>query len=253
MKILFLTITLLLASISCRAQEKIIHNEERDIFATGERNAEDEKLGPSVTKSQKETEIAIIQQRQKERMRLIERKEEVEHLVIDNGKNIVVSDSFPQLKQKYDEIEGVSYYLNSYFTHSNSDRGKFSIYIKQEEFCRPKLMFKVSFMSSQQYFYFDTVVLSCNNQRIYLTARNRKSDYNSCFLFLIWEDTYSTWMDDEVTQELFAFLRLIREENKVSLRIKDDTKSYDFTLSKDEKMAIMQVINGYYMLIKSMH
>lgn len=158
-----------------------------------------------------------------------------------------------QLKKRVDKVENMVYYYNSLFTHYNNSNGKISLYIEQQDNQRPKLILKISYSNFTNLVYFSEVVLSNGSSRVYVPIRNLKRDSmtDPAFLLVLSTTMFYTWMENEITEEVYSFLSGINPNDTIYLRIKEDKTNHDFTLSETEKQAIQQVLSGYSALMMS--
>ena len=145
-----------------------------------------------------------------------------------------------KLRKQYDDISGITWYYNPYYTHYNNSNHA-SIYMGKKENGQPWLRLRMSYYGDG-WIFFDRAFLSYdgNTQEIYFDEyRDKKSDnYTEC-----WE-----WIDVSVDEYILSFLKNMVNGKSVKMRLTGKyTKTH--TLSSTEIKAIKDVLLGYDVLM----
>lgn len=144
-----------------------------------------------------------------------------------------------KLKKQHDDVSGVTWYKNPYFTHyTNNYRA--SIYIGETS----GLQFLRLFMSyyGEDWIFFETAYLSYDgNTReiLFNKYEHKESDHSGGS---VWE-----WINVPVQEEMIPFLRAFANSPNAKMRFTGKyTKTRD--LSKNERQGILDVLDGYEVL-----
>ena len=145
--------------------------------------------------------------------------------------------SLKKLKKKYDDVSGITWYKQPYFTHyTNVNRT--SIYFGFSG-GTASLRLKMSY-EGDNWIFFENAILSYdgNSKRIYFDKYKNK-DSDSGYGGRVWE-----WIDVSVDDGLENFLREFAKSKNAKMRLSGKyTKTR--TLSSNERRGILDVLNGY--------
>lgn len=146
-----------------------------------------------------------------------------------------------KLKKKYDDVDGITWYENPYFTHYNN-KNLTSIYIGHQGNSL-WLRLKMSYQGDD-WIFFDQAYLSYdgNTKQLFFNEYEDKKTENSGGG--VWE-----WIDVQVTADTEAFLRDFAKSKNAKMRL---SGKYTRTrnLSLDERRGIIDILNGYDALQK---
>lgn len=148
--------------------------------------------------------------------------------------------SLTQLKLEYDDIRGISWYKQRYYTHySNSN--KTSIYIGKEKGKLPFLRLEMSYTGSD-WIFFENAYLSYegNTLPILFDKYGEKESDNG--YEGVWE-----WIDVRLDDSDVEWLRKFAQSKDAKMRL---TGKYtkDRKLTSQERQGIIDVLNGYQYL-----
>lgn len=143
-----------------------------------------------------------------------------------------------KLRKVYDDVSGVTWYYNPYFTHYNNTN-RTSVYIGKSGYST-WLRLKMSY-EGDNWIFFDYAFLSYDGNTLQIPFdeyKDKKSD-NSV---RVWE-----WIDVSVDSYLEQFLREMVKGKSVKMRL---TGKYTYTrnLTSTEKKAIQEVLMAYDIL-----
>lgn len=147
-----------------------------------------------------------------------------------------------KLKKNFDDVSGVTWYYNPYFTHYNN-RNYTSIYMGQRATGKPWLRLKMSYYGDD-WIFFDNAYLSYDGTTKEIKFDkydDRKSDNSGGY---VWE-----WIDVGVSDDILSFLRQMVEGKSIKMRL---SGKYSKTreLSSNEINGIKDVLLAYDVLIK---
>lgn len=145
-----------------------------------------------------------------------------------------------KLKKTSDDISGITWYHNPYFTHhANSNHA--SIYIGKKGADKPYLRLVMSYYG-EGWIFFEKAYLSYDGNAKEITFdnyRDKKTENNT----KCWE-----WIDVNVDEETLTFLKKMVEGKSVKMRLTGKYQK-DRTLTATEIKAIKDVILGYDVLV----
>lgn len=145
--------------------------------------------------------------------------------------------SLKKLKLEYDDVNGVSWYKQKYFTHYTNDN-KTSIYLGKEKGAQPFLRLQMSY-TGESWIFFEEAYLSYdgNTKQIYFDDyKEKKSDNDGGE---VWE-----WIDVQINDSDVEWLRNFAESKNAKMRLSGKyTKTRNLT--PQERQGIIDVINGY--------
>ena len=161
--------------------------------------------------------------------------EKKEKLKLKEAKKIEDLKSLNKLKKRFDDISGITWYEQPYYTHYNNSFLT-SIYIGSEN--SNWLRLKMSYTGDnwiffkKAYFSFDG-----NTKEVFFDKYKDKESENSGGK--IWE-----WIDVKVDNELELFLRKFAKSKNAKMRL-SGKYSKTRTLTYNERKGILDVLNGY--------
>lgn len=145
-----------------------------------------------------------------------------------------------KLKKTTDDISGITWYHNPYFTH-HANSNHVSLYIGKKEADKPYLRLLMSYYG-EGWIFFDKAYLSYDGntrQIVFDEFRDKKTENNT----KCWE-----WIDVNVDKETLSFLKKMVEGKSVKMRLTGKYQK-DRTLTATEIRALKDVILGYDVLI----
>lgn len=145
-----------------------------------------------------------------------------------------------KLKKKYDDVSGITWYYNPYYTHyTNSNHT--SIYMGKETVGKPWLRLLMSYYGDD-WIFFDRAFLSYdgNTKEIFFNEYRDKKTENSTSC---WE-----WIDVSVDESVLSFLKEMVNGKSVKMRL-TGKYSKTHTLNQTEIKAIKDVLLGYDVLV----
>jgi len=145
-----------------------------------------------------------------------------------------------KLKKESDDISGVTWYYNPYFTHYNN-RNNVSVYIGKRESSKPWMRLKMSY-NGDDWIFFEKAFLSYNGNTLEIPFDKYDDKESDNSGGEVWE-----WIDVSVTPEIETFLRDLANSTNPKMRLSGkytETRNLTYT----EKKAIRDVINGYQSL-----
>lgn len=147
-----------------------------------------------------------------------------------------------KLKHKVDDIRNIHFYYNPYFTHYDNTN-KTSIYLGKRDGSAPYLILKMSY-SGDDWIFFDKAYLSFdgNTMEIPFNKYEDKNTENSSGE--VWE-----WIQVSITDSQRAYLVKFAESPNAKMRLAGKYTK-DRVLSKKERNAIIDVLNGYEALLE---
>lgn len=143
-----------------------------------------------------------------------------------------------KLKKSYDDVNGVTWYSNPYFTHYNNSNST-SLYIGKKE-SSTWLILKMSY-AGDDWIFFENAYLSYDGNTFnvsYDEYEDKKTDNYTT----VWE-----WLEVSVPSDLELFLREMVKSNNAKMRL---SGKYTHTkkLSKTELKAIKEVLMAFDVL-----
>lgn len=167
---------------------------------------------------------------------LLERQKEIEAQQRAERERLKAVD---KLKKKFDDVSGVTWYTNPYFTHYNN-RNLCSLYIGQQG-NQVWLCLKMSYYGDS-WIFFDSAYLSYEGNT-YKIPFNEYEDKKSDSDTETWE-----WITVVVNNDLLQFLQKAIKSDNIKMRLSGKyTKTRD--LSKNEKQGLKDVLLAYDVLI----
>lgn len=167
----------------------------------------------------------------------IEEKKQKEAKRIAEEKRQKKLKALKKLKKKSDEVSGITWYYNPYFTHYNNTNLT-SIYMGDKESTQPWLILKMSY-HGDGWIFFEHAYLSYdgNTKEIFFNEYDDKETENSGGG--VWE-----WIQVSVNSDLKSFLREFAKSKNAKMRL-SGKYSETRTLTYNERKAILAVLNGY--------
>ena len=144
-----------------------------------------------------------------------------------------------KLKKKFDDVTGITWYYNPYFTHYNNSNHT-SLYIGKEG-SRAWLRLVMSYEGGD-WIFFKHAYLSYDGNTYTVPFdeyRERKSDNGG---YSVWE-----WLDVSVDESLLAFLKDMVNGKSLKMRL-SGKYTHTKTLSSTEKKALQDVLMAYDVL-----
>lgn len=166
----------------------------------------------------------------------LEEKENFEKLKKEEEEKAEKLKSLTKLKKRLDDVSGITWYHNPYFTHySNTNLA--SIYMGQKSgsvWLRLQMSYK-----GDDWIFFDNAYLSYegNTKEIFFDKYQDKKTENSGGG--VWE-----WIDTGLDDSMIPFLKEFANSNDAKMRL-SGKYSKTRNLSTNEKKGILDVINGY--------
>jgi hypothetical protein len=145
--------------------------------------------------------------------------------------------SLKRLKQELDDVSGITWYYNPYFTHYDN-RNLTSIYMGEKEGSKPWLVLKMSY-EGDDWIFFEKAYLSYdgNTMQIPFNKYDNKNTENGGGS--VWE-----WIQVSITSDIENFLRDFAKSKDAKMRLSGKyTKTRNLT--SNERKAILDVLNGY--------
>ncbi len=167
--------------------------------------------------------------------KLIDEKEKAEKEL--NAKRLKAVD---KLKKQYDDVEGITWYYNPYFTHYNNTN-HVSLYIGKRDNGDAWLRLKMSY-EGESWIFFTNAYLSYDGNTLEIPFNefaDKKSDNNT----RVWE-----WIDVPVTTEIYGFIQQMVEGKSLKMRL-SGKYSETRTLTKSEINGLKDVLLAYDVLL----
>lgn len=146
-----------------------------------------------------------------------------------------------KLKKEHDDVAGIDWYYNPYFTHYN-DSNHTSLYMGKKDGGKPWLRLKMSYYGDD-WIFFDNAYLSYDGNTLEIPFdeyKDKKTDnYTSC-----WE-----WIDVGVNDSILSFLKKMVDGKSVKMRL-SGKYSKTRNLAKNEIDGIRDVLLAYDVLVK---
>lgn len=145
-----------------------------------------------------------------------------------------------KLKKRYDDVSGITWYHNPYFTHYNNDN-LISLYIGKEG-SRVWLRMKMSY-EGEDWIFFENAYLSYdeNTKSIPFDEYDEKKTDNG-YGGRVWE-----WIDVNVDTDLLNYLKGMVEGKTLKMRL-SGKYTHTRTLSYNEKKGLQDVLLAYDVL-----
>lgn len=145
--------------------------------------------------------------------------------------------SIKNLKHDYDDIRGISWYKQKYFTHySNTNRT--SVYLGKEKNTMPFLRLQMSY-TGDEWIFFEEAYLSHDGetkQVFFDRYKEKESDNGSDG---VWE-----WIDVRLDDSEVGWMRKFAESKNAKMRL-SGKYTKDRNLTNQERQGIIDVLNGY--------
>jgi len=165
-------------------------------------------------------------------------KEDQIQAKIENGKKEKVK-MLKSLRKKYDDVSGITWYYNPFFTHYvNSNHT--SIYLGCKEGTE-WLRLSISYYADD-WIFFEKVYLSYDGNTIEIPFNQYSEKETDNDGGKVWE-----WIDVSVSDDLYLFLRDFSKSKNAKTRLVGKY-SKTFNLSTDEIKGIKDVVTGYEIL-----
>lgn len=146
-----------------------------------------------------------------------------------------------KLRKEIDDINGITWYYNPYFTHYNNSN-HVSIYMGKREHGKPWLRLIMSYYGDN-WIFFDSAYLSYDGNTWEISFNeyeDKKSDNDSS----CWE-----WIDVGVDEYLLAYLKEMVNGKTLKMRLRGKYQK-DKVLSTAERNAIKDVLLAYDVLMQ---
>ncbi len=150
--------------------------------------------------------------------------------------------SVKKLKSNYDDVSGVTWYYNPYFTHYNNSN-HVSIYMGKRESGKPWLRLVMSYYGDN-WIFFENAYLSYDGNTMEIPFNrydNKKTDNSGGY---VWE-----WIDVSVDNNSLSFLKQLVEGKTAKMRL-SGKYTHTKTLSTSEINGIKDVLLAYDVLQK---
>jgi hypothetical protein len=144
--------------------------------------------------------------------------------------------SLNKLNKSHDDIAGVTWYKNPYFTHYNN-KSLTSIYIGDNgtsQWLRIKMSYE-----GKNWIFFERAYLSYEGNTLEIIFDKYKEKTTDHSGGSVWE-----WIDVTVTDEIEDFLRIYAESTDAKVRL-SGKYSETRNLTLNERKGIRDVLNGY--------
>lgn len=145
-----------------------------------------------------------------------------------------------KLKKNYDDVSGITWYYNPYFTHYN-DSNHASVYMGKRESGKPWLRLKMSYYGDD-WIFFEEAYLSYDGKTKSIPF-DKYNDKKTDNYTTVWE-----WIDVGVDDGILAFLKEMIDGKSVKMRLSGKYSSTR-TLSKREIDGIRDVLLAYDVLL----
>ena len=144
-----------------------------------------------------------------------------------------------KLKKEHDDIDGVTWYKNPYFTHKVWETGM-SLYIGKGNYS-PWLRLKMSY-GGDDWIFFENAYLSYDGHTMEIPFDKYKNKTTDNDGGDVWE-----WIDISVDDKLYAFLKEMAKGKILKMRL-SGKYSQTKTLSSIEKRALQDMLTAYDVL-----
>lgn len=145
-----------------------------------------------------------------------------------------------RLKKEYDDVSGITWYKNPYFTHYNN-RNLISLYIGQDG-NSVWLRLKMSY-EGDEWIFFENAYLSYDeNTKTILFDKYDNKDTESGYGGRVWE-----WIDVNVDESLYDYLKEFVNGKSLKMRL-SGKYTRTRTISGNEKQALQDVLLAYDVL-----
>lgn len=163
------------------------------------------------------------------------RKKEAERIAEEKRQEKL--NALKKLRKKPDDVSGVTWYYNPYFTHYNN-RNLTSIYMGNKEISQPWLILKMSYQGDD-WIFFENAYLSYdgNTKEIPFNEYDDKETENDSGG--VWE-----WIQVSVTSDMESFIREFAKSKNAKMRL-SGKYTETRTLTYNERRGILDVLNGY--------
>lgn len=142
-----------------------------------------------------------------------------------------------KLKKNYDDVSGITWYKNPYFTHYD-DLNKTSLYMGQRKGGKPWMILKMSY-TGEDWIFFEKALLSYDGNTLEIPFNEYEDKESDNSGGKVWE-----WIQVSVTPEIETYLRDFCQAKSPKMRL-SGKYTETRTLSYSEKKAIRDVLNGY--------
>lgn len=209
-------------------------NQKNDLKNLGEILAQAKEYHPETKEC---AEIKALYDQAKERAEAKKREEQARKEKEKQERLAVVN----KMKKEVDDVAGITWYYNSYFTHYNNSN-HISLYIgKNSTSVWLRLMMSYT---GDNWIFFDNAYLSYDGKTREIAFdkyQNKKTENEGGY---VWE-----WIDVPVSAEDLAYLKKYAESDSPKMRLSGKYEKTR-TLTKAEINALKEVITGYEVLKK---
>ena len=168
----------------------------------------------------------VIKKEEIEKEKLLKEKEKEEREKLK---------SLKKLKKNYDDVSGITWYKQPYFTHyTNSNRTSIYMGVKEES----KWLILMMSYEGDDWIFFENAYLSYdgNTKEIFFNEyEDKKTDVSN---------GVSEWISVSVNKDIEDFLREFAKSDDAKMRL-SGKRSKTRTLSSKERRGILDVLNGY--------
>lgn len=144
-----------------------------------------------------------------------------------------------KLKKRVDDVQGITWYYNPYFTHYDNVSGT-SIYMGKSS-SAVWLRLKMSY-AGEDWIFFKSAYLSYDGNTKYISFDEYKEKHSDNDGYEVWE-----WIDIPMNKDLLSFLRKMVDGKKVKMQLLGEYGD-SRTLSYSEKQGIKAVLLAYDVL-----
>lgn len=144
-----------------------------------------------------------------------------------------------KLKKRVDDVQGITWYYNPYFTHYDNVSGT-SIYMGKSS-SSVWLRLKMSY-AGENWIFFKSAYLSYDGNTKYISFDEYKEKHSDNDGYEVWE-----WIDIPMNKDLLSFLRKMVDGKKVKMQLLGEYGD-SRTLSYSEKQGIKAVLLAYDVL-----
>ena len=168
----------------------------------------------------------IIKKEENEKARLLKKEERLQKEKLK---------SLKKLKKKYDDVSGITWYKQPYFTHyTNTNRTSIYMGVKEES----KWLILMMSYEGDDWIFFENAYLSYdgNTKEISFNEyEDKETDVSN---------GVSEWISVSVNKDIEDFLREFAKSDNAKMRL-SGKRTKTRTLSSNERKGILDVLNGY--------
>lgn len=168
----------------------------------------------------------IIQEEENEKARLLKEEERLRKEKLK---------SLKKLKKKYDDVSGITWYNQPYFTHyTNTNRTSIYMGVKEE---RKWLILMMSY-EGDDWIFFENAYLSYDGNTKEISFNEYKDKETDV------SNGVSEWISVSVNKDIEDFLREFAKSDNAKMRL-SGKRTKTRKLSSNERKGILDVLNGY--------